>query len=287
MIKIETEKYKLLKKIKDPKFNIDNLEHYNLSLQLGVRDFQVFVYNTQEKRALLLEDYIFNQEVSSDTILEIIKDIIDNHHLLAAGFWKSVSVVIKNRKFALVPEQLYEKEQAHTFLLLNHAISSKDTIYSIHHKNTFVNIFAAERRFSNFFNSNYPNIRIKFIHQSSPIINGTLRLGENTFLMYIDRFNMHLSVVKNGKLLYYNQFQIKKMEDFTRFTKLVASELQVKLEKTKIVAYGFIGKNSPQYNYLKQHFPQLTLGEKPRQIKFGYVFDEIPDHQFFDVFSLY
>ena len=94
-------------------------------------------------------------------------------------------------------------------------------------------------------------------------------------------------MVKSGKLLYYNQFQIKKMEDFTRFTKLVASELQVKLEKTKIVAYGFIGKNSPQYNYLKQHFPQLTLGEKPRQIKFGYVFDEIPDHHFFDVFSLY
>ncbi len=287
MISIEKGKYKLLKKIKDPKFNIDKLEHYSLSIQLGIRDFQVFIFDTLEKRALLLEDYIFDQAHDASIVLENIKEIIDNHHLLAAGFWKSVTVIFKNRKFVLVPEQFYVKEQAFTYLKYNHTINSGDTVFSIHHKNAFVSVFAAEKKYTEFFRTMYPNKKVKFLHQSSPLINGTRKLSPETFLMYVDRFNLHLGVTRNGNLHYYNQFQIKKMEDFTRYLKLVASDLNINLSQTKIQAYGFLGQNTPQYKYLKQHIPQISLGNRPKGINFGYVFDEIGDHQFFDVFSLY
>ncbi len=287
MISIEKDKYKLLKKIKDPKFNIDKLEHYNLSLQLGIRDFQVFIFDTLERRALLLEDYIFNQEVNSHSILEIIKDIVDNHHLLAAGFWKSVTIIFKNKKFVMVPEGFFGKEHAASFLKLNHGLTSNDNVFSIHHKDSFVSVFAAEKIYCDYFKALYPNTRVKFLHQSSPIINGTIRRGGNYFLMYIDRFNLHLSVLRNSQLFYYNQFPIKKMEDFTRYFRLVTSDLQIDPAQFNIEVYGFLGKNTPQYNYLKQHIPQIALGSKTNRMKFGYVFDEIADHQFFDVFSLY
>lgn len=289
MISIEKDKYKLLKKIKDPKFNIDNIDRYYLSIQLGVRDFQVFILDGADRRALLLEDYIFEETNNIDALIEILKRAFDNHHLLLAGFWKSVSVIFKNRKFALVPEIFFSRDNAVQLLSLNHQVNKNTTsILSLHHqKASFVNVFGAEKKLIDFFNNIYKTKKVKYMHQSSPVINGSLKVTDNNFLVYIDRFNLHISVIQNGSLLFYNQFLIKKIEDYTRYIKLVAADLKIDLSNTEILLYGFLGKNTPQFKYLEKNVQNIKLGGRPKGIKFGYVFDEIADHQYFDIYSLY
>ncbi|MEJ0033030.1 MAG: DUF3822 family protein [Bacteroidota bacterium] len=51
--------YKLIRKIKDEKFDEENLHQYSLLIQLGARDFQACVVDGSN-RAVLLEDYVFN-----------------------------------------------------------------------------------------------------------------------------------------------------------------------------------------------------------------------------------
>ena len=80
------QKYKLVKKIKDPKFEIDRLEYYSLSLYLGNRDFQILVIDHELQLVVLLEDYVFDPKMDEESRKGIIKFIFDDHHLLLANF---------------------------------------------------------------------------------------------------------------------------------------------------------------------------------------------------------
>ncbi len=291
--------HKLLKKIKDPRFNIDELEHYSLSIQLGVRDFQVFIFDNNDRKALLLEDYIFEKETSIQERLQVLRQLFDSHHLLAAGFWKTITILIKNKKFSIVPEHYYQKEYVGSYLSLNTPYQRDSEISHsiIHQKAALVNIFAIDKEIYQFFNQIYPNRKLRYIHQSSPLINGALLAyrtaaqgGQEVnrkIVIYVDRFLLHVIIVSGGELNYYNQFPIKKLDDYVRYLKLVAAELGIDLQREETLVYGFLGKNTPHFQYLSQNIRNIKLGERPRGLNFGYVFDEIQDHQYFDLYSMY
>ena len=51
--------YKLIKKIKDERFDVDKINQYNLMIHVGARDLQVGVVDSVENKMLLLEDFVF------------------------------------------------------------------------------------------------------------------------------------------------------------------------------------------------------------------------------------
>ena len=58
--------FKLIKKIKDEKFDEERLHQYTLLINIGVRDLQVAVVDTEDSRLLFFEDYVLGDLTSSD-----------------------------------------------------------------------------------------------------------------------------------------------------------------------------------------------------------------------------
>ena len=52
-----TKKYRLVKRVKDEGFSVDDLHDYELSLLIGTRDFQ-FSVTSAENKVVLFEDYL-------------------------------------------------------------------------------------------------------------------------------------------------------------------------------------------------------------------------------------
>jgi hypothetical protein len=284
--------YKLLKKIKDPKFEVDRLDSYNLSLHLGKRDFQVLVSDTVSNKCLLLEDYVFHKSESTDKKLKFLEYIFDDHHLLMAGFWKSINFSWKNRKFSFVPSEIFSEESLSGYLRLNARVdeNTERLFTSYHPDNGFVNVFAGEKIIADFIESTYTNKKVRFMHQSSVIAEGALQKSkENStqVIVFIDRFTLHLIVFENNNLRFYNQYLISKFEDYFRYIRLVAKELNLDLRNQPIMIYGYIGKKTPHFLALQKMLTSLNFGERPKEMKYSYVFDEITDHQYFDLFSIY
>ena len=96
--------YKLIKKIKDEKFDEEKLQHYVLLIQLGIRDFQVAVVDGNDSRLIFFEDYVLSDINSHSELLGLLKTLFESHELLTAGFWKKVKVSIKNNKVIQVPK---------------------------------------------------------------------------------------------------------------------------------------------------------------------------------------
>lgn len=284
--------YKLIKKIKDERFDVDLINEYTLMLHLGPRDLQVAVVNSTENKMLLLEDFVFPSLSSQDELHGILEQLFDDHALLKAAFWKKVKVCIKNNRFVQVPEVLFVQESKADYLRFNARIDDdKDTIEAAANPGSkAVTIFSFPKDLKEWFEKLYPKTDLVFLHQSAAIIEGVTRVSENRkdnpLYIYVDRFKLHVISAREGKLIYYNQFVIKQFSEYVKYIMLVMKTLNYPQATSQIVLWGYIGKNSPHYNEFYKYIKNVIFGYRPRHLKFGYMFDEVQDHHFFDLYSM-
>ena len=292
-MKISAKGYKLLKRIKDDKFDVDKLHEYDLYILIGTRDLQVAVMCSDTNRILLVEDYGLSGTKSYEGLIGILEDLFDDHHVLKAGFWRNIKIGLKSKKFSLVPSKLFSEEGLYDYLRLNCKVEPKNEqfLYYKHIQSEAVNSFAVDNRLMTWLKSLYPNKEVGFIHQSSTLIEGALsQLATNpgdSLFVYIDRFKLHIIAVKGGKLEYYNQFQIKEFSDYVKYIMLVMDGLGRDQKTTPVVFWGYIGRASKHYKEFTKYIKNISFGDRPKYLKFNYMFDELQDHQYFDLYSLH
>jgi len=284
--------FKLIKKIRDDRFDEEKLHQYDLLIQLGVRDLQIAIIDAQDSRLLFLEDYVLGDLSSHEEMLTLFKNLFDSHPVLQAGFWKGVWIAIKNTKFAQVPASLFVKEAAAEYLQFNAQIdlSKEDVIDCENIKLEAVTVFALQKEMHQWFKLIYKNTQVHIVHQSTALIEGVLEYAgqrDGTPLyIYVDRFKLHIMAVRNGKLTYYNQFLIKQFSDYVKYIMLVMKGLSMDQNSSEIILWGYIGKNSPHYQEFVKYVRNVSFGARPAYLKFGYLFDEVQEHHFFDLYSI-
>jgi hypothetical protein len=286
-----TATYKLIKKVKDDRFDEDLLHQYDLLIQTGPKDFQIAVIDSQDNRILILEDYAMGNVQSHIELLQALKDLFEAHALLKAGFWKTVKIAIKNNKFCQIPESLFVESSAVNYLKLNATIdeSKEKIIFCKSSVSNSVTVFAVQEDLYAWLSSIYKNTAHHFFHQSAALIEGILKQSNrktSPLYLYVDRFKLHILSAQNGKLIYYNQFSIKQFPDYVKYIMLVMNGLNMDQNHSEIILWGYIGKNSSHYQEFIKYIRNVMFGDRPNYIKFGYLFDEVQEHHFFDLYSL-
>jgi hypothetical protein len=283
--------FKLIKKIKDDRFDEEKLHQYELLIQLGIRDLQLAIVDTQDSRLLFFEDYVLGDLSSHQQLFDLFKVLFDSHPVLQAGFWKEVRVSIKNTKFVQVPGVLYLEEAASEYLQFNAQVDSnrEEVLACRNLQIDAVTVFAIQKDLYDWFKTLYTNTALRVVHQSTALIEGVLNYAKGTektpLYVYVDRFKLHILAVQNGKLIYYNQFLIKQFSDYVKYIMLVMKGLSFDQNTSEVVLWGYIGKNSPHYQEFVKYVRNVSFGERPSYLKFGYLFDEVQEHHFFDLYS--
>ena len=262
-------------------------------VQIGTRDIQIAIVDSATNNCLLLEDYILASVKSYKALKEVLATLFEEHHLLMAGFWKSVRISIKNNKFSLVPSALFVKEALHDYIKLNASVDTEteEILYYKHIKSDAICVFAVHKEIYTWLNSLYPNAEVGFIHQCSALIEGVINFEKtnkkDTMYLYIDRFKLHIITLKHNKLEYYNQFSIKQFNDYIKYIMLVMKGLNKKQKSSDVVLWGYIGKQSPHYNEFYKFIKNISFGDRPDYLNYRYIFDETQDHHFFDLYSIH
>jgi hypothetical protein len=286
-------KYKLIRKIKDERFDVDLISHYNLMIHVGSRDLQIGIIDPTEEKMLWLEDFVFPSLSSNEELLGTLEQLFDDHPLLKAAFWKSVKVSIKNNKFVQVPEVLYVEDSKEEYLQFNASLNAgTECVQTVTNKHSkAATVFTVPRQLKEWFEQLYPATNLIFLHQSAVLIEGVTRISEMRkdypLYIFVDRFRLHILAAKQGKLIYYNQFVIRQFSEYVKYIMLVMKTLNFDQQKSQIVLWGYIGKNSPHYNEFYKYIHNVVFGYRPKYLKFGYLFDEIQDHHFFDLYSMH
>lgn len=285
-------RHKLIKKIKDEKFDEEKLHRYTLFVQIGIKDVQTAVIDNDDDRLIFFEDYVLSGVDSPDELNAAVKVLFESHENLTAGFWKEVRLSIKNNKFIQVPRSLFLEEAAAEYLTFNAVVDpARETVkYCRNSRTDSVTVYAVYNDLIEFLNTVYVNTNVQIFHQSAVLIEGVLAYAsgrnDQPLYVYVDRFKLHILYVRQGKLIYYNQFLIKQFADYAKSIMLVMNVMGLNQETNPVVLWGYIGKNSPHYQEFVKYIRNVSFGDRPRNIKFGYLFDEVQEHHFFDLFSI-
>ena len=287
-----TTRHKLIKKIKDEKFDEEKLQQYVLLVQIGAKDFQTAVIDHNDNRLIFFEDYVFSEVNSQEELQVALHALFESHEYLTAGFWKEVRLSIKNNRFIQVPSSLFIEDAAAEYLKFNAAVDTeKETILSCRNISTdAVTIYAIPTDLLEWLKLVYAQTTLHLFHQSAALIEGVLTSAKNRpnqpLYVYVDRFKLHILFVKDDKLIYYNQFLIKQFTDYVKYIMLVINAMGLSQETSPVVLWGYIGKNSPHYQEFVKYVRNVSFGDRPGNIQFGYMFDEVQGHHFYDLFSL-
>lgn len=285
--------YKLVKRIKDSRFDVEKLHYYCLSLQIGIRDIQVCMTDTRDGACLFLEDYLLVDVKTINTRLQALKALFENHSLLSAGFWHSIKVALKSHKFSLIPSALFVPDSISEYLKLNSVVNPKieDEYYYNHKASNIVNAFAADKKLIAWLKSVYQNKEVTVAHQGSALIEGVLKSkkssADKTMYCIMDKSVLHVFVAQNQQLFYYNQFSIKSSKDFLKYVMLVFKEFGMDQRTQPVVLWGNLTENGETIALLKKYIRNVSFGQRPDFMKYSYVFDEVLDHQYFDLYSVY
>jgi hypothetical protein len=289
----ETGAFHLVNRIKDTTFSIDDLTHYNLSLLVGRHDFQFCVIDTRENKCLLLEDYELEGISTTNTLINTLYKLFEGHHLLMAGYWKSVKLAIKNQKFTLLPDSLFSSEYLRDYLKMSAEVDAEldDFYYYKHIQSEAVSVFAAERKIVEKVRSIYPTLTVQVLHQGSAFVEGVQSHRDHTYYkdlyIHIGKKSFSLVVTEDNKLVFYNRFPYQSEQDVIKYTMICMQELNMDQQDTKALVWGSIASNSSYFKELYRYVKNISFGSKPSYLRFSFVFDEVPDHQYFDLFSIY
>lgn len=295
MISDTTVRYKLSNSIKDSRFETDNLAKYHLSFQVNFELFRICVIDGDTNRCLFLEDYKFFDIYTTSDLLDQLDILFEDHVLIKAGFWKSITLGIKNTQFSLVPESLFEKEYLKEYLILNTTLDREpdEEYHFFKQKQTeAINIFATNNRLTSWFNKTYPLKQIRVIHHTSSMIEGILLQkdlapSEKSVYIQVEQYFLTITVKQGKKLIFCNSFTFNTSEDFVYFILFVFDQLELNPEKCPVVVFGEITHDSESFSKLYKYIRHLSFGSKPEFIRFGYQFDEVFDHRYFDLYNMH
>ncbi|MEQ8241529.1 MAG: DUF3822 family protein [Cyclobacteriaceae bacterium] len=288
-----TSNFKLIKRIKSESFSSKSLPSYTLCLLVGIKDFQFAVIDKQQNTCLYIEDYRLENIKTVNSRVEALLEICNSHPLLRSYKWGTIKLVFKSSKFTLVPNSFFIPEAASDYLVMNSDVKTKiEDIYFYKHISTSTsNIFATDKKVLELIKKIYPSKSIQVVHQGRALIEGVLRYDdhshEKSMFAYIDRGVLHLLVTQDKKLLFYNQFSIKESDDYVRYVMLIFKELKLSPKESSLVIWGMIKQDSPHLIQIKKYIKNISLGHKPNFLTFTKEFEDLSDHRYFDLYSIF
>lgn len=112
------------------------------------------------------------------------------------------------------------------------------------------------------------------------------RSAEKKLFACLEKNALSIAVKEGSKILFHNSFQVHTSEDFVYYCLYIMNVYGLNQETTPVVLIGAIDNPSPEYNRLYKYVRKIEFIERPSILKYGFVFDEIQDHYYFDLFSL-
>ena len=286
------EDYTLTHRVEDKQFSIDDLTHYGLHLLVGEHSFQLCVTDAREGKSMMVEEYAL-ANVSSEQRIQSIQRLFEEHKLLMAGYWQSVKIGVKNRKFTLVPEAFFSSDKLSSYLALSAPVDTdRDGYYYYRHvQSKAVNVFAADKKLVERIRALYPSLDVPVIHQGSALVEGIQGNRDFTYYkdvyLHIDQDCFSVVVTEDNELLFYNQFPYVTSQDIVKYTLTVMQEMEISQNESRVILWGNIPTKSEHFQVLYRYVRNLTYGHRPTYLTFSYVFDELPDHRYFDLYGLY
>ncbi len=208
----------------DKSFSTKKTLQYRLSIQVDLDGFSFCVYDSVQKKHVVLRHVPADFSGSQELIPEKIKAIYNKIGWLSQPF-ASCSCIYLSRKNTIIPSSFYGKETLSTFLNFAYPLDEMDEVnYKISEEAKAVAVFAIPNTFTSQLYTYHHNIR--FFNQCIPLIEYALRQSKDRRLMTVNISSktVDITLCSEGKLIFYNSFSVSNATDVLYYMAFVAKQ---------------------------------------------------------------
>lgn len=275
--------------IKDEKLDIDLIGSYELNFYLSDFEFVFSVYCPNQHRCLRLESYIFPERLVIGKNDQMLRKVFEDNHLLPAAFWKKINLYLANRQYTFVPNEVFSEETMHDYYRFNHPFddSKEQLAFSTFHR--FTAVFGYSNALKEFFKKIYPSREVgifSFLDNIVPFTFHRATEDAGTFVhVFMDEGLLTLLAVKNGYFQFCNTYLFKNLDDALYHVMNTYRELNLSPGEVPTEIYGNSNSLAMLQTRLFKYIQKVSLGKRPKDMKFSYQFDSIEDSRFFGLLN--
>lgn len=240
------------------KIDFSKSEQYTLSIRLSTDGFSFSIYNPILDHSINYLHYPVNADLPiAVNVKEMLSESDVFHHT-----YKKVNVLLVNKRFTLIPFELFEDEEGESFFYYNHPKQENEVIlYNILRKGNIAIAFGMDKSVYQQLDRQYPDAR--FYSQASPLIEhfaGKCRLG-NSKKMYahLSPNSLDLFCYDRGRLLLANSFSCQQNEDRIYYLLYIWKQLGYNQERDELHLVGIIDDKEALIQKLKTFLKQVFI----------------------------
>lgn len=268
-------------------FSTKSTLSYDLNILVG-SDSLYFMINDAQLNVLSLKSYHFDHK-KDKTQLTIFKDVFFDDIMLKEPY-RTTKIVFTTPHFTLIPTKFYNPEHHKTYFA-NIIDLPTDSIHyeaDASKSATFNNVYIIDEGLTKFINSTFP--LAKKYHIFTTLIQSCqkiseLRQGHQVFANIRDGV-VQLMFFDGKDLIYANAFPFVMPQDLIYYIMMVYEQFKLNPENIPLTISGMITQESDIFKYIYRYIRHVQFMPLPTYLRLGQEFTGIPQHFYFDVFSI-
>ncbi|MCD4773172.1 MAG: DUF3822 family protein [Bacteroidales bacterium] len=276
---------KALNKEADIKYS----EFFELSIQFSLDGFSFCIYNNENNKLIALESYAFQELEDYRQLSSEINDLVHDKELLKRSY-KKINIIFESPKSTLIPFQLFDKSELHSYLKFNHNVENWeiirfDSLKNLEAKNIYVIPKCINKTIKeNFGSANISNFSSSLIE--SLLIKYKNQNLENKVFVNLRSNIFDIIIIEGKKLKLFNSFKFRTKEDFAYFLLFALEQLKFNPEEIELIFTGAIEKSSNLYEIIYKYIRNIAFIESNDLLRYSYIFDNIPLHLYYNLLNI-
>ncbi|MCH4823303.1 DUF3822 family protein [Gramella lutea] len=231
-----------------------------LSIQVSLNGLSFCILDKETNEICYFKKINFEKQLDPIKVLAKIEVTYEQEDELNQQV-DEVVVIYTNPLFSLVPEKLFDEDNAASYLKFNTRILKTDFIAFDNINEEIVNVYIPYTNITNYFFDRYGEF--EYMHGMSILIESLLSLpkevsGPKAYLHVHDKF-YELVIIENGKLIFANSFEYDTKEDFLYYLLFTAEQLKLDPEKFDLIMMGEIKKESEEYKMAWDYVKNISF----------------------------
>ena len=274
-------------KIFDERYR-QKLNDLQLFIQAGQAQFQFAFYDPYAKQIIGMESWELDGNENWHQISERLSEVLADEQFKAD--FKSVSFALVDSLYTLVPSSLFDASKKADYLKLNHTLNDPSEMIFLSEEISGIGsqlVYAFPQILYKFLSGRFPKLHLH--HSLSPCLEAfsLQKKNQESIHLHIQSDRFDLIYYAEEKLQMVNTFSYQTVEDFIYYLLYVLEQKEVDRDRIKLTLYGEFELRSSLHDLIFQYIRQPEIRERSNEIKYSSPLDQLPRHQFVNLFNLY
>ena len=240
---------------------IDLTSNIKLSIHISLNGLSFCIIEENTNKIVFLKKDIFSKKITTNELLKSLKKSFKDNPKLNDVF-SSVKVIHYNNLSTVVPEVIFDKNNALSYLKFNSKILQNDYVANdLIFNNECVNVYIPYVNINNFIFKKFDSFI--YNHYSSIILE-QVKLNEKNSInpslyLNININHIELTYFKENKLVFYNTFEFVSKEDVIYYILFTIDQLKLNPEETPLVISGNISKDDENYKIIYKYIRHISI----------------------------